>query len=241
MKISIDKCPYEDGDKLYDKDSFELREGVTVLCGCNGSGKTTLMKQIESEVVDLRSDDILDDKFSIISFYDDGLDGRDFRQRLFDSGDMQSTFRDAFSSEGEKRFDRLGHVISTIGHCIRHKGCKEILVLIDGLDSGVSIDLSIEMVDGLTWLQDQIKEDGCKLYFYMTANNFEFVKAFYNIDVKTFDEISFDNYEDYSKYILKTKEYKDKRLEEYNKKLEEEEDDRYLNDFERKIFEDEEE
>ncbi len=58
--FKIQKDYYNNGVKLYLKDTIEIKEGLTVLVGCNGSGKTTLIKQMKDQLVENIDIDIID-------------------------------------------------------------------------------------------------------------------------------------------------------------------------------------
>lgn len=209
MRITqIAKRPY-DNRILYDKTTVDLKEGINILCGCNGSGKTTLLKTIERKIEDRCEKD---NTIKLITFDDDGMDGRYHADKLFKAENFEGLVRDKWSSEGERRFDRLSYVISRVGQAVRDK-YKTIVCLVDGIDSGLSIDLLHEYVDGLKYVEDRIKKDGVEFYFVMSTNQYEMTKDFRNIDITTLKDISFKDYEEYKNFIMNSKEEKDRRID----------------------------
>ena len=228
LKINKIYQQYYDERKLFDKEVFNIEEGITVICGCNGSGKTTLFKQIRDYINKEYSKQLDDKELSLISFDENGFDGKTHRDKLFRSQDYAGFASDAFSSEGESRFDRFGYVIKQIGKAVRNKH-KIIVCLIDGLDSGVSIDLLRCYIEGLQFVEKEVKKNNIELYILLTTNQYELTKDFKTIDVTSLAEIKFDTYNDYVDYIMKNKEIKDKRIIDANEK----EDEKQSLDFER--------
>ena len=90
-----------------------------------------------------------------------------------------------------------------LGNFIRKNKDEEyIFVLIDAIDSGLSID-NIEEVKNLLNI---VKNDcGDNLYIVVSANNYSLVEGEKCIDVKNNKEIMFSDYLEYKKFILSCK------------------------------------
>ena len=52
------------------------------------------------------------------------------------------------------------------------------------------------------------------IYAVMAVNSFEFARAFDCLDVQTAKHLRFDDYDDYVSFVKKSRERKEKRLEE---------------------------
>ena len=82
--------------------------------------------------------------------------------------------------------------------------------LFDALDSGLSIDAISEMKTDL--FQFVIEQNPDKdVYIIVSANGYEFANGERCYDVANCKEITFKDYDDYRKFILKSKEQKNKR------------------------------
>lgn len=108
------------------------------------------------------------------------------------------------SSEGQKIVIRLNEFAINLGNFIRKNKDEEyIFVLIDAIDSGLSID-NIEEVKNLLNI---VKNDcGDNLYIVVSANNYSLVEGEKCIDVKNNKEIMFSDYLEYKKFIISCKE-----------------------------------
>ena len=84
--------------------------------------------------------------------------------------------------------------------------------MFDAIDSGYSIDNIVELKRDLlqTILKDCARRNQT-VYIIISANSYEMVAGESCLDVWSGDYISFDNYDEYKKYIIKTRTRKDKR------------------------------
>ena len=219
--LKIDKIyqRYYGDRKLYDKKQFSIKEGITVLCGCNGSGKTTLLKQFKDYIESNYSDQISNKEVKLITFDENGLEGRFHADKLFLKEEFSEMATDLFSSEGERRFDRFGYVIKQIGQAVKEK-YKTIVCLIDGLDSGVSIDLLRYYSEGLQFVEKEVKKEGIELCILLTTNQYELTKGFKCLDITSLTDLVFNDYQHYCNYIMHNKEVKDKRIIEAQERAE---------------------
>ena len=219
-ELTIDVAPFDSRCRLYYTSKLQINPGLTVLVGCNGSGKSTLLNCIRYEVpYTMRNNKKITNKDILIIDYDDrGLNG---------SGGLVSkyAFLNKFdqaasamcSSEGEKIMQGLCDVAQSIGHRISQRQkllpehpFKEIWILFDAVGSGLSIDGILSIKKDLV---DVVIEHnkGTDVYFIISTNEYEFANGEDCIDVTTFKHMRFNNYEEYKKFILRTKEKKNKR------------------------------
>lgn len=201
------RAPYDKGDNVYDKSTFTFEPGVTILVGCNGSGKTTLLNHIKREVQK--------DKNSIMISFNNLLEGGDrsvSRDIFF--ADMSIAATKMCSSEGETINYNIASVAGKIGQTVRtnKNNNKDLFILFDAIDSGLSIDNIEEIKSDLfnTVLKDC--EGEREVYIICSANSYELCNGQKCLDVQSAKYKTFKDYEDYRKFIIKSRKKKDKRF-----------------------------
>jgi hypothetical protein len=115
------------------------------------------------------------------------------------------------SSEGENIYNVMGDVVKEMGRITRQNPkAEELWFLFDALDSGLSIDVIDEMKTDLFdfVIEQNLDKD---VYIIVSANGYEFANGERCYDVANCKEVSFKDYDDYRKFILKSKEQKLKR------------------------------
>ena len=218
--------PYDAGFSTCRKKQIEIQQGLTVLVGCNGSGKTTLLHNIKSE---LKKEDIP------VFYYDNEIDGgnNSISESIF-YGNLSFTATALCSSEGENislnlskiasklrkfvetgdngdRFNALAKTLALKDDNEENNVSNERWILLDAMDSGYSIDNVIEMKDFFDLVIKDAKEFGIELYIVISSNEYELAHESKCFDVMEGKYIQFASYEDYKKFILRTREKKDKR------------------------------
>ena len=166
--------------------------GIYYIVGPNGSGKTSLLHQLE--------DYAEKNKYEILS-YSDTVDGRgNSISKLAYHNQFQDVANLMMSSEGESIYYNFGFTVQSIGSIIRQN--KKAFILIDGIDSGMSIDKLREIRDVF---DNIISKDivGRDIYIFITANNFELVKGdVYRINPYNGKRVNFKTYNAFEKYII---------------------------------------
>ena len=201
--FNISRDYYEEGKMIFKKKTCTLESGITVLVGCNGSGKSTLLKQI---AFTLKKDGIP------YVFHDANKDDSQ-------AGMNDAMFRGNFgfvaalmtSSEGENIRNMMAGVAKEMGRLtVQNPDANELWFLFDALDSGLSIDAIAEMkTDFFQFVID--KNPDKDVYIIVSANGYEFANGERCYDVANCKEVTFKDYNDYRKFILKSREQKDKR------------------------------
>lgn len=204
-KIEFEKIPtkYKKRIKVYDeynlfkKHTFEFNPGVTVLIGRNGSGKTTLIDEMY---------DVLKAEGEYVYKYkNEDYEGKTSSGYIY-SGNFGMLARSMSNSEGQEISFNLENNIGRIGKYVSDsvkKGCKEIFILFDGLDSGLSIDGIDELIELFydTMIEDS-RNNGVDMYIIVSANTYEFVRNQDCIFVSNASHVKFDSYDKYRRFIL---------------------------------------
>ena len=156
--------------KCYNVKDIEINSGVTVLTGPNGSGKTYACTQICDYLDEQKK------KYINVNVYEEGKHKAD---SFILSGDMQSLAKHIVSSEGQRVFDTLVDInVPKIGDYVRQlvdDNIKEGYILIDGCDSGVSIDLMLTYRSLFRLILDDCKESNIDIHIIITSNSYELV------------------------------------------------------------------
>jgi len=173
---------------------LELNKKITVLLGKNGDGKTTLLRSIEAELQNT--------EIKVIN--DDARERGDDCNNIFDPAHILFT---RFSSEGETLFYTIGMMIKKIGYYVRQS--KKVVVCLDKVDSGLSIDKIKEAADFIKEsLIKDIEMTIISANSYELASQFKGIADFYWVKKKAFIELP-NTYEEFIKlYFPKHKKNK---------------------------------
>ena len=211
LRIKIDKDPYGFGANLFQESYITLKPGLNVLIGCNGAGKSTLLRHIKH---------VCDDRN--IPYYINDSRQRSTRNMvqsaLFSGASDAPNFMLAQleASEGEFHvFGLANRVARELGQFIlydnkNHKG--NIVILLDAVDSGLSIDKIQDLKKELfgTILDEKLKPNpDMSIYIVISANTFAMIKDERAIDVQTGKEMSFTDYEEFEKFIMNSRKIRD--------------------------------
>ena len=201
--LKIEKNPYDDRI-LFKKKEFTLEPGFTVLCGCNGSGKTTLINMLETT--------LKKDKKTFIKFNGLERSGSNLISNSLFHNDMDLLAGAMLSSEGERLHLSIGEFCKEIGYTIRKSDVKEIFILCDAIDSGLSIDQVLDVKDFLTiFLPGEVPDK--ELYIITSCNQYEMAANERCIDITELKPLKLTTYNSYKRFIMKSREKKNKLIE----------------------------
>lgn len=222
--INVWKDPYGEGFDTCKPEQITIHSGLTVLVGCNGAGKSTLLHNMESELK----------KNEIPYYYYDNLrdGGSNARGNALLEDDLVFAATAMSSSEGEnitmnigkllsrlKEFMKNGRVMSRTtqlvdalsGEEYKVPETRERWLLLDAIDSGYSIDNVVEVKRVLQLVIDDFKANGYDLFIVASANEYELANGEDCFDVNAGEYVKFKDYEDFKKFIMKTRAEKDTR------------------------------
>lgn len=190
-----------DDYKLFRKHTFDFNEGLTCLIGKNGSGKTTLLREINDVYC-------VDSYTKSKMFYYRNENSEKFAMQGFlESGMTNLLVRNFKSSEGQNIMNNFCDVVPKIGDFVRRNiknKSDEIFILLDGLDSGLSIDNIKELKDLFTIdISKDCLKNNVKPYIIISANNYEFCKDVDCIRVSDGKRFKFNTYEEFRKIYIK--------------------------------------
>ena len=119
----------------------------------------------------------------------------------------------------------MGNIAREMGSLTRkHPDAKELWFLLDAIDSGLSIDNVVDLKEYLfkTVIEHNKDKD---VYLVVSANAFEMCRGEKCFDTYLCKYVDINSYEEYRDFILKSRERKDKREENYRKRRKKDEDD----------------
>ena len=214
---------YEKGVRIFNKPEATFTEGVTVLVGCNGYGKSTMLNIIEAELNENRIPCVK---------YDNLVDGGESSKSHYSfECDFAALANTMMSSEGEQIHFNFGKLCATLSHFIKTGEntfrpnpfarlfdkeeekieSDERWVLIDAIDSGLSIDNVEDVKAVFRLMMKDAADNNKKLYIIVSANAYEVVRDMMGFDVNKCEYIKFQDYESYRKFVLDCRKKKDKR------------------------------
>lgn len=236
--FKFDRDPY--GFVMYRKSRLTLEPGVTILIGCNGAGKTTMLHCLEGElkrkdIPTLLFSNLRDGgKQSISVLLESRRNNLAASMATASEGEgilislgrlletvrgflstgkdamHQSDFLDfiaAWNNDSDGDFEQKKKAIAD-----RRKECKERWILIDGCDSGYSIDNIVDLKELFPLIMADAEKEGKDLYIVISANSYELASGERCYDVSTGTFCKPKTYKSYRKRILASRERKNGRV-----------------------------
>lgn len=211
---NIQTKPY--GEKMFPRTKLTITNTVTYISGPNGSGKSTLMNMFVKHLQKSRAREfnmhkpswkfmIGDDVNASVGFihYNIHQDSHqnNMASKLF-HGDIDAVSMQMSMSEGQNQLMTLSTIFDAAQHVAKYEThIKQLIVLVDGIDSGLSVDMA-GFIRETVW--DKIEQvhkhrDDLDFYLVFTANNYELVRDRTGdiIDPQTFKTVEYESYDDY--------------------------------------------
>lgn len=212
--FKLEQNYYDDDVVVFNQPEITINPGVTVLVGCNSYGKSTVLKVIKGYLKEAG--------IAVVSF-DNLKEGHSHsNSKAFSRCNFSFIANNMSSSEGEVIMNNIGNVARECGEAIRNiwlSNKKEFWLILDAVDSGMSIDNIDEIKTDLfdTIIAD-CKDHGIDAYIIAAANEYELAKDEQCFDVYTGEYIQFKSYEGFRRFILKSRKMKDSRKKIRHKK-----------------------
>lgn len=226
--LILDKIPREPldkGDILYLKSKIEFYPGLTFLIGVNGSGKSTLLNMINREY-EYKED-------TLVLFYSDTRDGRNTALQMYlENGDISSLASSYCASEGEAIVNNVGGSFSRLGSFVgyklhpdkvnisefrkeRYSKVKQIIMLIDGIDSGLSYDVIWDIRKTLDEIihDTKMRIPNIPLYILVSSNTYELIEDGRCLDVRKMKYVNIPSYQAYVGFVKESRKAKERRLQ----------------------------
>ena len=229
--------PYGEGFSTCRRREIAMNPGLTVLVGCNGAGKTTMLNNIEAvlkkEKIPCKSYNALVEGTNSIGsmFFNEEMElaaglmtasegeAQNINIGIFSAG-LREFIRTGKYNSGRKE-DRLAEIFMSEE---RKKAenerpvPKERWILLDASTSGVSIDSILEIKGLISLMKEDAESMGIELYVIVATNEYEMANGEECLDVMTGCYKTFKTYNSYRKFILKSREQKNRRTEKANAK-----------------------
>lgn len=171
--------------KCYKVKTIEINKGVTVLTGPNGSGKSYACRQIKDYLLENNKPYIDIDVYT---------EGKTIADSFVSQGDMKSVAKYFNASEGQRVFDTLVDVnVPKVGDFVRRllkDKQKEGFIIMDGCDSGVSIDLLMSIREFISMVLEDCENARIDIHIILTANNYELIPHYDCIWIPTMEHYS---------------------------------------------------
>lgn len=193
MSIEIE---VEDWYDLHKGFSFEMVPGFTALVGPNGAGKTTLLQQIKEYA---KHKGIKVWEYSNVR---DG--GQTARSQYQFNGDFENLAASMTASEGENVVLNFSNKVGELGSMVKNAASNRVplIVLIDAIDSGASIDRARDIRDLFDMIYEQDISKGAEVYIIMAVNSYELAKAPADcVNVRNGKHMRFNSYDDYAEFV----------------------------------------
>ncbi len=227
MIFEIEKNPYDfEKVNLFSKDKLELQpNSITCFVGCNGSGKTSLIDNIIGDIIrEEKARDI--ERFKNVFYsltpkekektkvgyirFNKHTDISYNTPNFFLEKGLQTMVR----STGEGLTHLFGDSSLYIKEFLPKMKDKTLFIFFDDCDAGTSIDMIADIKAVLGYIANDCKRFNVTYYIILTANSYEMCKDFDCVSVHDFKHKTFKTYEAYKKFVLNSREIKDKRYSE---------------------------
>lgn len=204
-RFRIIKNYHDEEDEIFLKSNIGFKEGLTVLVGCNGSGKTTLLNQIHDQC---------QKRELPVVYYNNLTEGNTKGISKFAFHQQYQMVANLMcASEGEQIVLNLQYISSEIRRVVMENDeKKDIFILLDGIDSGLSVDNVIDLKEYFfKFIIKDITEKGIKLYVIVAANEYELARGEQCFNVRSCKYVDIPDYETYRQMIIETRKAKDRR------------------------------
>lgn len=220
LTLTIAQDPY--GWDLFETNTVTITENVTVFAGPNGYGKSSLvlmmkeaLKQQDYKEFEMMSKNnslkflLEKDKPVTKGFltydakydsYGDILGSQLWLQNFELAGTMMS------ASEGQNKLITMGKLfdqVKDIKEKPENKDLEQIILFVDGIDSGLSVDMIQFIMTTLPLKLQQVESLGIECIIIFTTNNYEMCRNRTVIDPITLQETKYESYEEFRNDMIR--------------------------------------
>lgn len=226
---NITREPYYEDEYLFKKDQLTLTDQVTVFVGPNGYGKTTLVTMIKEALEKDGAISFSNNAYSrslerafklavtdeykrsnspigFISYDSHADDHTNSISASLVNNNMQQLLLRRESSEGENNLISLADLFDNAQAVAKeHQDLEHLIIFVDGIDSGLSVDKIDFIVRNLDLKIKQVESQNPDLNVALvfTANHYEMVRNLPTIDPITFEKLNYNDYEEFRSDMIK--------------------------------------